>query len=446
MRRSGDKKTKRRRKDLAPRLSLAAATTRFWRKTRRALRITSPEVYNERVIYTEVIFQAIAGSGALSFIAIFLVRLGAPSWLVGLYTSLPALVMMLAVLPMSSFIQRQRSLVATANWARLVFRTVIGLFALLPFLPPTIAPYVLVGARSLVSIPGAALNVSVTTIWGKTTTPERRPHMLSTRLAIHGLIAAVVGFLAGQWLDFAPYPLNYQILFASAFLAGVGSVCALSRLKLPEAPSPETKQRKRIGLREVLSLIKGTPAFRNYAVAALLFRMGLAFPSALFSIYRVRTLGASDSWIGILLTVERLLSVVSYFALGRLLTRPKFRRWLWVACLGVALFPLAMALSTTPEMLLIPSVIAGIFAPGMSIFLTNTLFQVSPEEQRTTFVAANTFLANATAFVAPLLGTALADALTIQLALVIGAVLRVLGGLLFWRLGVGSERTARHPQ
>ncbi|MEA3406462.1 MAG: MFS transporter [Chloroflexota bacterium] len=411
--------------------------SRSLRRLKRRLRASSTEEKNERALYLEIVFQALSSAGAMSFISVFLVRLGAPAWLVGLYTSLPALMTMLAIIPMSTFVQRQRSLVATASWGRILFRGVIGMFALLPFLPPSISPFVLVAARGLVSIPGCAINISITTILGSVTTAQRRPRMLSVRMAINGLVSAAVGFGAGQWLERMPYPLNYQLLFTTAFVAGLGSVWALSRLDIPEASEKEIRQRKRVGLRDIIPLIKSTPAFRDYSIAAFLMRFGMSFPMALYSIYRVRTLGSSDAWIGILLTVQRLLSVLAYFTLSRLLARKKFRQWLWVTCFLMALFPLTTALAHTPEMLLIPAAIGGLFGAGKNIFFTNTLFQVSPEEQRPTFVAANTFMANFTSFVAPLLGTMLAEVTTIRAALLTAAVIRAGGGLVFWWLGVG---------
>ena len=429
------------RKQNGNRLPMGAALARRWRQILHATKTSSVHEYNERVIYGEMIFQAIAGAGAMSFIAVYLVRLGAPNWMVGLYTSLPALVTMIVVIPVGAFVQRQRSLIKTLNWSRFLFRAGVGSFALLAWLPTTIASYVLVTIRSLISIPGAAINVSVISIWGKATTAGRRPRMLSTRMAVHGIFAAGIGFLAGQWLDWAPFPLNYQLLFLSAFLAGLGSVYMMSKLRIPEAKDEEIAKKKRVNLREMAELIRDTTAFRNFAIAAFIFRMGMSMPSALYSIYRVRELGASDSWIGILLTVERIISVGAYFALSRLLNKPKFRSKLWLACLGIALYPFITALCKTPEALLIHSFAIGIFGAGMNIFLTDTLFQVSPEEHRPTFVAANTFLANVTAFVAPILGTALADATTISTALIIIACLRFLGGLSFWRLGVGSATT-----
>ena len=420
--------------------SIAAATARLRHRLRRRLRAPSAATHNERVMYREAIFQAVSSAGAMSFISVFLVRLDAPSWLVGLYTSLPALVTIIAVLPVGSFVQRQRNLVATVNWGRLVFRSVIATFALLPLLPTSLAPYILVAAWSLVAVPGAALNIAGTTVMGQATTPQRRLRMLSTRSAIMGLFSAGLGFLAGQWLDLAPYPGNYQLLFVSALLAGLGSIWTLSQLNLPRVSLQEIDQRKRISLSQMLPLIKSTLPFRSFAISAFVFRMGMSLPMALFPIYRVRVLGASDSWIGILLTVQHLLSVVVYFALGRLLTKRKYRRWLWVACLGAALFPATTALAKTPEMLLIPAAIGGLISPGMNIFLTNTLFQVSPEDQRPAFVATNSFLSNITAFAAPLLGTLLADATSISLALMIAAGVRIVGGLAFWHLGVGSEK------
>lgn len=395
--------------------------------------------YNERVLYTEVAFQAVVEAGAMSFLGVFLVRLGAANWQVGLLDALPALVMTVASLPMAAFVERQRSLVAAANWARFIFRATIGSFALLPFLPRAVAIYLMIAARGLISFPAAAGNVAFVTLLGRVAPPERRPRMLSMRLAIHGLSSSVVGYLAGRWLAAMPYPLNYSTLFLSAFAAGLISIYILSRLRLPVSEGKGANPQPR-RLKGVLSLIRNTPALRNYCLATTFFHLGLSMPSALYTIYRVRNMGASDAWIGVLFTVERALSVLTYFALSRLLTKPIWRRWLWVSCVGIALYPFSMALCRTPEMLLIPSICGGTIGSAMNIFITNILFQVSTEENRSTLVAADATLANVATFVAPMLGTALADATNINLALLLIAGLRVVSGLSFWALGLVRER------
>lgn len=425
-------------------LSFGQAVSRLAHKTRQSFRTSSEEEHNERVIYTETIFQALASAGGMSFVTVFLVRLGSPAWLVGMYSSLPALVTTLTVLSAGVFIQRQRSLVTTVNWSRLIFRATFGAFALMPFLPISVAPFVLVTMRSIVAVPGAVLNVGLTTLWGSATTPRRRPRMLSTRLAIQGIFAAVIGLLAGQWLQRAPYPLNYQILFLTVFVAGVGSVLTLSRLRLPTEIKPPPLERGKANIKDdlkgLLPLIKSTPAFRDFALAAFVFRMGMNMPVALFPIMRVRELGATDGWIGVLLTVQRALSVFTYFIVGSLASKRKYRRLLWIACIGVGFFPITMAMAINPTMLLIPEVIAGIFAPGMDIFLTDTLFRVSPEDRRPSFIAANSFLTNLIAFAGPLLGSLLAGWMGLRMALVFCGILRIVGGFVFWRMGVGGSR------
>jgi hypothetical protein len=395
---------------------------------------------NERLIYQEVTFQAIIDAGAMSFMSVFLVRLGAPNWLVGLYTSLPALMALLVALPLGTLVQGRQGLVKTANWSRLIFRTTIGAFALLAWLPASLASYILVGARALIEVPGQAAGISFMSILGLVTPPETRPRMLSTRMAVNGIVAAAMGLLAGQWLDWAPYPLNYQLLFLTAFLSGLFSIYTLSFLQLPAATEGAGQAQRRLSLSSLLPLITKTPPFRSFCFAAFFFRLTMAMPTALYTIYRVRTLGASDAWIGILLTIERCLSVIAYFVLARFLSREKNRRWLWVSCVGIAFYPLTMALATTPAMLIMPAICGGIFGAGMNVFMSNTLLAVSPEEQRPTFIAADVFLGSITALVGPLMGTALADACGIGLALLISGGLRFVSGLGFWALGVGREK------
>jgi len=421
--------------------------TRLARQTRLRVKASlaepSDEIHNEHCMYKEAVFQALSSAGPFSFIGVFLVRLGAPNWLVGVNTSLPALVTILAVLPMAAWVQRQRSLVKTVIRARLVFRAFISAIAFTPLLPASIASYAMVGLRGIAGIPSSALNVAGTTLMGQVTSPRRRPRMLSVRMTVMGIFAAAVGFLSGQWLDAVPYPWNYQALFLTAILAALGSMWAIRGIRLPEKAEQAVDKKQRVGIKEMLPLIKSQPSFRNYMLAAFVFRIGMSMPMALYAIYRVRDLGSTDSWLGLLMTVERLMTVFSYYALTRLLTRPRFRSWLWVGCLCMSLYPFTTALSITPGMLVIPSLVIGVFSPAMNIFMTDTLFEVSPEDQRPAFVAVNSLLANAAAFAAPLLGTLLADATGIRVALVICASVRALGSLAFYWMNVGAKHRQR---
>jgi MFS family permease len=417
---------------------------RFWIGVRRTTAVSVPEERNERLLYMDMVFQALLGAGPMSFVAVYLVRLQAADWVVGLESSLPALLTLIAILPAGAFVQGRRDLVRLATRSRMLFRGAVALMALAAFFPPHIAVFIVVVLHGLTAIPGSVLNVALTTIIGQATTVQRRPAMLSTRWAVHGVFAAAIGFAAGQWLDRAPFPLNYQVLFASAILAGAGSWAVLSRLRLkeqPQATAPSHPASHGVDIKKMASLVVSTVGFRNFVIAEFVLRLGTFLPTALFSIYKVRELGSSDAWLGTLLTVERLLSVVAYVLLSRYGSRPQVRRYLWVGCIGVGLYPITMALAQTTGMLLLSAVVAGIFFPAMNIFLSDTLYAVSPEEHRPTFIASNSFVMNVTAFVGPMLGTWLSALIGIRLALVVATVIRLLGALALWQLGVtGRQR------
>jgi hypothetical protein len=424
------------------RLNLPAAVGCAWSRRRQDVRLASDDLHNERILYIESIFQALMDAGVFSFWGVFLVRLGAPTWLVAVFTSAPALLLMAAVLPAGAFVQSRTDLVGLTIRARVVFRLVTAGFALLPLLPLGLAPYVLVAARSLLAVPAAVLNVSVTTIWGVAIRPERRMRWLSTRWAINGLFAAGMGYVFGLWLDAAPFPFNYQILFLTSLISVAGSSLVMRRLRI--APNESTvPKRIQVSMRDAWERVKGEPAFKSYLVAALVFRVGLNLPAALVSVYWVRSLGCGDAWIGTLMMVERLLSVGTYSVLGRVSARPRIRRWLWLACVGVALYPLTTALATTPQMLLIPALVGGTFGAAMNVFITDKLLEVVPAGERPSFVAVDTFAANLMAFAAPLLGTALAAATSLKLAFLVAAGLRAVGGLAF---GGQRRRTPGGPR
>jgi hypothetical protein len=420
------------------------AAQRWWQRRQLGATLGGDEARNEHLLYGESIFQAAADAGVFSFWGVYLVRLDAAEWLVGLFTALPALVAIVTMLPAGAFVQRRQNLAATAGWARIIYRTVTACFIFLPYLPPGLAAYLMVGTAGLLSIPGPVVDIAITTLWGQAVSPARRPHMLSMRWAINGLFAAGLGYLAGQWLDWAPYPLNYQVIFASGLVVGLGSVYLLGKVKLKPVARPTKPQR--LGLRDIVPLIRSQPAFLEFVVASTIFRLGLYLPMAIYTIYRVRTLGSSDAWIGTLLMVQRLVSVGSYLVVARIANRPQFKRNMWFSCMAAALFPLSMALARTPEQLLVSAVMGGVFGSAMNVYMTDRLFDVSPEDQRPAFVAANSLLANIVAFVAPMLGTAISEATTIYVGLYVAAGLRVLGGLVFPLLGRRTQRAERAQQ
>jgi MFS family permease len=404
-------------------------------------RIAKGSTHNERILYLQMAFQSIFLGGAMAFVPVFLVRLGAENWQVGLYTSLPALLTTLLLLPAGALASRISDLVKAVNLSRLAFRSIIGLFAFVPLLAPPLAPYAVVLGRTLTAPASAMINVTMTPVLGMVIEPARRMQVISGRMAVQSLAMAMTGLMAGFWLDNASYPQNYQVLFVSGVVGCLMGVAVLSRLKVPErqaAGSAATPPR--LGVREAIAMLERDRGFRSYLVASLVFRTGLTLVSAVMPVFQVRTLGASDAWIGVLLTVQRVVQMVAFISLGALLRQRRYRRRLWIAAVGMALVPLTSALAITPAMLLIPSVLTGFFTAGLTVFLTNALLASSPAEQRPLYAALNASVIQVTTFAAPMLGSLLADVIGIRVVLLISAIIRAAGGLAFGRRRAQLER------
>ena len=407
-------------------------------------RIAAGTTRNERILYLQVAFQSIFLGGAMAFVPVFLVRLGAENWQVGLYTSLPALLTMVLVLPAGAMAARMGDLVKGVNWSRIMFRGIIGLFAFVPLLAPSLAPYAVVIGRTLTAVPGAMITVTMTPVLGMVIEPARRLQVISVRMAVQSLSMALVGLLAGFWLDGVGYPLNYQVLFVSGMVGCLLGVAVMSRLEVPSNGGARAAALPRASLRDALGLLQRDRRFGSFLGASLILRTGMSLTVAVMPVFQVRTLGASDAWIGVLLTVQRIVQMVAFVSLSALLRQSRYRRWLWLATLGIALVPLTTALARTPAMLLIPSVLGGVFAAGITVLLTNVLLASSPDEQRPLYAALDSLVVQVTTFAAPMVGSLLADVIGIRVVLVLAALVRAAGGVAFGRrrARLQRERTA----
>jgi len=200
-----------------------------------------------------------------------------------------------------------------------------------------------------------------------------------------------------------------------------------------DANRARSRSAPRLSLRQVAALLRQDRVFATYLGASLVLRTGMALTVSVMPVYQVRTLGASDAWIGALLTVQRVIQMVAFMALSGLLRQRRYRRWLWLSTLGIAAVPLTTAMAVSPAMLLIPSVLGGVFAAGMTVYLTNTLLAASPDENRPLYAALNASVIQVTTFAAPMAGSLLADLVNIRLVLLLATLVRLAGGVAFGR-------------
>jgi len=248
--------------------------------------------------------------------------------------------------------------------------------------------------------------------------------------------------LAGWLLESMSFPLNYQLVFIGSFLGGLLSFVFSSRIVIPnKEPATAASTRalsRRNRLREGLAALRENAIFSRFLLSQFVFRCGLALALPLFPLYWVRELHASDGWIGIINTVNSGVLLVAYFIWSTLSRRKGARLVLLVCSFGLGFYPLLTGLAHTVTPLPLYAGMAGIFAAGIDLVLFDMLLSTCPPDHTASYVALYQLTTYIATFLAPTLGTFLADSFGPMPALLVSSGLRFAGAILFVLLRVGA--------
>ena len=406
------------------------------------VRQLSVEDRNILLFTVDTALQGLMMGGVFSFISVFVVRLGASKLMTSLLTSLPAIVLALCSIPAGQFVQRRRNLVRLTNTIRIFHRGSILLVALLPFFVGEGLVEVIVVVWAVKSVATALLEASWMAVVAEVIPPARRPSVNGARWAILSLVTAGAVAVFGYVLDRMPFPLSYQIVFMTSFAGGVSGMFFYRRLQIPDNTPPDEQETSRMSVGKRLRAYLQTlnvPEFVRYEITTTVLRMGLNLPTALYSIYWIRHLDASDLWIGYLSTADKLALIAGYFFWGRIVNRKGHHLPLLICTVGVGLYPVLTSLVTAQTWLPLVAITWGFFIAGIDLSVFDTLLAVCPAQRRPTFFSVNTLLSSLTIFLAPMLGSLLADWIDIRPVFWIAGGTQVVAALLFWRLKIAVD-------
>jgi MFS family permease len=409
-----------------------------WRGRQVYRRAWKHEEANTRYLYQEIAWWGVLSGLASSFLSVFVLRLGGSNVLIGLLTSLPALITILWLIPAGRIIERQRSHLRVVLVSGVLMRLAYLLVALVPLVFVAFRAEAVVAVVVLGTIPASMSMVAFSVMLAEVVPVQRRARVVGLRNFLVSVSSTLAVLIGGWFLELTPFPANFQWLFAVGFLTSLGSIYYLSRLKVPDAPvppSPVAAPRMPLATRLLghLRMLWGHQPFARFALCSFAYHWGLYLTIPLYSIYWVRYLHASDSWIGFIGMVLGAVTALAYPFWGHQASRRGSRKVLLVSALAGTLYPILTGLSPSVEPLLIAAVVGGIASAGFGLSLFNRLLEVTPDQRRPSFLAAYNVLINVAVFVAPMIGTVLIDSIGIVNALVLGGLLRFVGFLAFAR-------------
>lgn len=405
---------------------------------------TSGQERNFKNVQFDAIGIGLAGAAA-PFLPIFLTRLGATNFQVGLLTSMPAMTGLVLAFVVGRFLHSRRRIVTWLSVSRLLVVSGYALTGLMTFLVPK--PYLAQAVLLIwaaITLPQTVLTISFTLVMNAVAGPSHRYELMSRRWSILGLTSAVAVALAGQILDRIGFPLNYQLVFIGLSGGGLIGYYFSSRIELPDVPLPTRVEGRSFAERSrgYLRLLRGERDFVRFAFQSFVFLSGSMVSVPLFSLYFVREVRASNAWIGIINTVQTALMLVGYVAWTRG-SRLRGSRFvlLWTT-LGLSLYPALTALTRRVELIALYAGLAGIFQAGLDLVFFDELMRTVPPQHSATFVSLAQSLQYVSAIVPPLLGTLLANRIGLGGALLVSALLRLTGFALFALWTVPKSPTA----
>jgi hypothetical protein len=390
---------------------------------------------NFRYVQIDAIGVSISNVAA-PFLPVFLTRLDASNFQVGLLSSMPGITGLILAMLVGRFLQTRTNIVPWYSLSRLM---VILCYALTGILTLLVSEkFVIIATLAIwafATIPQTALAVAFSVVMNAVAGPEGRYALLSRRWAIFGLTGVIGTFIVTRLIDFISFPLNYAVMFMVLSLGGFFSYYFSRKIQLPDQitpPLPDIRS-PRENLSNYSKLLRENPAFLSFSTKRFVYFSALVLSQPIMPLFLVREVHATDGQIGTINMTSTLVMLAGYFLWPRISRRRSGRFVLLATTLGTTIYPALSAATPQIHLIILYAGIAGLFQAGLDLVFFDELMKTVPKEYSATFVALAQSMQYLSMIIAPLLGTWLADYIGLGGALWLSAALRVFGFLLFLR-------------
>jgi Major Facilitator Superfamily len=388
---------------------------------------------NFRYVQIDAIGVSISNVAA-PFLPVFLTRLGASNFQVGLLSSMPGMTGLVLAIMVGRFLQTRRNIVPWYSLSRLM---VILCYALTGILTISISEkFVIIATLAIwafATIPQTALSVAFSVVMNAVAGPEGRYALLSRRWAIFGLTGVVGTFIVTRLIDLLSFPLNYAIMFSVLSLGGFFSYYFSRKIQLADKVPPPlpSSGSARQNLSNYLTLLRENPAFLSFSTKRFVYFSALVLSQPIMPLFLVHEVHATDAQIGTVNMTLTLIMLIGYFLWPWVSRRRSGRFVLLATTFGMTFYPALSAAAPQINWIILFAGIAGLFQAGLDLVFFDELMKTVPADYSAMFVSLSQSMQYLSMIVAPLLGTWLADFIGLGGVLWLSAGLRLFGFLLF---------------
>jgi Na+/melibiose symporter-like transporter len=403
------------------------------------MKAQTSEERNIRLTNLNGVFQVISINLVSSFAGLFIKRLDAGDNLVSMLNSLPAFFSIAAIIigmPLLSSVKNKKRASSSAYFITRCFYLIM---AFVPFLSDKYRAAAFVFLYGALSFPGSIANYMWQSLLADTFSPAIRGKVLSVRNMLSTFAGTITTLTAGFILaklsaSRAEVIHYYQIFFVIAFIVGIFETASLLIQREPKDTSfrEVVNENAKFSLDFFKTMIKQKEYVKfMICVVAFHFTWQMAWP--LFLTYEVDYLHTNEMWSAIISTISGICTAFGYMFWRKFTDKHGNSLGLTIAAIGMGTCPILYNFTTHIRQVAYFTGFIGFSCAGILLILLNTLYEVAPRENRTTYIAFYNLATNITLVIAPWVGMQLYKMTTIKIALLIIGVLRLSSSLLFFR-------------
>jgi len=363
---------------------------------------------NARFFTFEGAVGAIILNMANPFFAMFARRMGANDYEIGLISSLPALIGILALIPGSILVDKSGNKKKIVSFLILLFGIMYPLAALTPLLGNyKITIFIIIIA--LMNWPFSVFNISWQSFFSDVMA-SRFNSAFTKRTHVATIVGTTTALTAGLLLSYIPKNdseriIMYQLFFFLSFILAIVQSWLLRRVSAPPILKNTSDKTSNLSLiKECLNNLVVHKEFRIFVILAFIFHVSWQMGWPLFFLYQVDVVGINEAWLSYVNVGVGFAGIITYSLWGKAIEKKGAQLILIAGTFGLAMNALTVILVNTRYMLLVQSTLTGLTFSAFTLAIFENLIEVVPQKNKTINIAMYTTLINISQFVSPLIG------------------------------------------
>ncbi len=402
-----------------------------------------------RYLYIEIGWYGILSGTILSFISIFLARVGADGAQIGLLNAAPAVVGIIFTLPIGKWLQ-QRALGRTVFLASVAQRLFYSALIFLPVLLPNRGQiWAIIVLTLITAIPGTVVSVGFNSMFADLVPPVWRGYVAGIRNSVVSIASTLTTLLSGWILVALPFPLGYQIIFGFGFLGGMISsrylylIAAHSESKeennklwrwlFSRLPHSDQTMQRAIAITHLRMDIIKSP-FGKILVLLFFFHLSQYLAIPLFPLYWVNEVKFGDEIIGLGQAILSIAVFAGSTQLDRITRLLGNRKILGIGILAMSLYPILTGVMRDIPVFILTVVLGGLAWSMVSGVLFNYIYEKIPGDGRAEYLSWYMLFFFGAVLIGSLSGPIIASVMDLSYGLILFGCLRLAAGaaILIW--------------